>query len=110
MSELSTEQEAKLRPGDWVRAWGQVVERPAHPDDVVVEFFSHNEQWAGHVRRERVESASVPNFAEPCASLYEDRPGHLLRCSLHHNHAQAHTRGAQTWNNDGQYGYVDGDR
>lgn len=104
------EKDRKMRPGDWVLVRGQIVDKPAHPDDVVVEFFSHNEQWSGHVERDRVAPSEVPDFAAPCASVYEDAPGHLLRCSLHHNHAQAHVRGAQTWNNGGQYGYVEADR
>lgn len=82
-------------PGDWVQVFGQVaaVER-VHPDDVVVELFSHSDQYQAHVRRDRVALVAPPEgIATRCTALYAvpKRPNDaLLRCRKHEGHSPRH--------------------
>ena len=96
-----------LKPGEWVAAFGQLVDRPNHPDDVVVQFFSHNEQYDCHIKRDRVAVVDPPDFALTCNSLYRNDDRSLLRCTLHERHPGAHTAGSQMWNDLGEYGRVE---
>lgn len=91
----------EIRVGDWVQVWGQVkrVDQPGvHPEDVSVEFFSHNEQWNGHVRRDRVTKVEVvPPFVERCSSLHPysaltptGRIEAYVRCEMHEGHTGQH--------------------
>lgn len=81
-----------MKKGDWVQAWGQVrkIDEPGvHPEDVLVEFFSHNEQWAGHVRLDRVvevDQDSLPGFIGTCTAMHETKSGAYRRCVLHERH------------------------
>lgn len=83
--------ENKIQIGEWVLVWGQVRESPHHPEDVVVEFFSHNEQWAGHIRLDRVKPAGGdPPFAAQCPALRKTKSGAFRRCVRVANHAKKH--------------------
>lgn len=84
--------------GDWVRVWGQVVEASNHPEDAVVEFFSHNAQWHAHVRLDRIETAEeVPPFVSRCPSLLLEGPGIYVRCAEHDGHGGAHVNDKWRW-------------
>lgn len=83
--------------GEWVRVWGQVVDGNTHPEDALVEFFSHNEQWRGHVRVDRVEEGGRPSFALPCPALYLDKKGRYIRCESHYGHGGFHSVVGHTW-------------
>lgn len=103
---------SKLEKGDWVQVWGQVTDETAHPEDVVVEFFSHSEQWRGHVRLDRVQHpGTTPPFAERCthllrreSELFEET---FLRCEGHHGHGRKHHSGSITWGDKESFGYIE---
>lgn len=77
--------------GDWVQVWGQVVEGATHPEDVLVEFFSHSEQYEAHVRADRVvASRRLPDFVSRCTDLYGGGEGPLWRCTRHSKHGDQH--------------------
>lgn len=97
----------EARPGDWVLCWGQVLDKRSHPEDAVVEFFSHNEQWSGDVRRDRIEQADVPDFAVQCLHLTEDKRNKFYRCELPDGHAGDHTRGGYAWGDDSTDAYLE---
>ena len=89
--------------GDWVLAWGQVMgvdEKGIHPEDVVVEFFSHNTQWSGHIRKDRVRPSEVlPDFVTACTALFMYAGGEnglFVRCALHDGHGVKHQDSAGT--------------
>lgn len=96
-----------MPPGRWVLVWGQLVDKPAHPEDVVVEFFSHGEQWRGHVRRDRVEPAPTPDFAVQCHSLRQVKPHRYARCEETQNHSGDHRSGRHIWTDHGADGGID---
>lgn len=96
-----------LEPGRWVLAWGQVIDKPHHPEDAVVEFFSHNEQWAGHVRRDRIEEADLPDFAIQCGSLRQVKPNRYARCENTAGHSRNHDSGRHHWTDNGAHGGID---
>ncbi len=85
-----------LPGGTWVQVWGQVVEKKHHPEDVVVEFFSHNEQYHCDVRRDRVVVGDTPDFAERCVHLKEV-DGMYARCTSHKGHSYKHQAGELSW-------------
>jgi hypothetical protein len=87
--------EGKIKIGDWVLAWGQVRESNHHPEDVVIEFFSHNEQWAGHIRLDRVQPATTPPpfDAAQCNALRRTKSGSLRRCVRLDQHGKKHEDG-----------------
>lgn len=85
------------RVGEWVTVWGQVVASKTHPEDTCVEFFSHNEQWRGHVRLDRVERPGRPTFALPCSALYLDKKGRYIRCESHDGHGGSHAIEGHEW-------------
>lgn len=96
-----------LRRGDWVALFAQVVDPDPHPEDVTLDLWSHNEQYRALVRRDRIALVDPPDWAEDCTSLYDQGNGTLVRCGLHAGHDEAHVRGAQMWNDLGEYGRVD---
>lgn len=60
------------RKGDWVKVWALVTDADPHPGEYLVRLESHNEHYAGLVRRDHVEvTAEVPSFVDRCSSLYE---------------------------------------
>lgn len=83
-----------MQQGDWVQVWAQVskVNEPGvHPEDVLVEFFSHSEQWQGHVRLDRViETDKVPDFAGTCTHMHNTNKGAYRRCVKHDRHGGNH--------------------
>lgn len=75
-----------------MQVWGQVRSLSGgdgigvHPDDVLVEFFSHSDQYAAHVRRDRVVVPdALPDFVRTCTALRAALDGTLHRC-IHHEH------------------------
>jgi hypothetical protein len=110
------EEKAVYRPGDWVQIAAQVaVAERSHPEDVVVELFSHNEQYAAAVRRDRVVRTAPPAFAMRCTRLYQTPKAvndELIRCRLHENHADEHSATASdgapwTWPEEASVGYME---
>lgn len=101
--------------GDWVQVWGQVAEIDApgvHPEDVLVEFFSHSEQYRCHVRKDRVEAASeLPAFVTACTALFlfaGGRNGLFVRCALHAQHGGKHQDSAgDTYDKAAVVGYME---
>lgn len=87
--------------------WGQVVDAPTHPEDAAVEFFSHGEQWRGHVRLDRIEEADVPEFAIQCPSLLETKPNRYARCQEHVRHGGDHVSGKYAWGSSHEAGGID---
>lgn len=83
------------KPGDWVQVWGQVVNQPCHPEDVVVEFFSHSSNYAADILRERVTVQNFSPFATKCKALhgaggYHVEEGVYMKCLLTAGHADMH--------------------
>lgn len=77
--------------GEWVQVWGQIVAGKTHPEDVMVEFFSHSEQYQAHVRIDRVEKSEfLPDFVEMCRALRMTNKGNLRRCVRHEKHGGDH--------------------
>ena len=97
--------------GDWVLVWGQIQAGQTHPEDVIVEFFSHMEQYECHVKTDRIvinDRDELPDFAQECTDLFEYKPDKLIRCILHHDHGQPHRdRKGRTWVDEESYGYVE---
>jgi hypothetical protein len=78
-------------PGDWVQVWGQVRRGLTHPEDVLVEFFSHSEQWAGHVKTDRIVfTGEEPDFVIQCTRLRMTANNAMRRCTKHDGHAGKH--------------------
>lgn len=110
-----------MSPGDWVKVWGQVVDAP-HPDDLTVEFFSHNEQWRGVVEKVRCEPApsdATNPFARRCTALARDTLGvgfavlfgesqAFVRCVRHERHSDLHrAHHGQTFGSADVVGYIE---
>lgn len=92
---------ADAPPGTWVKVWAQVVDEPAHPEDISVTMFSHSEQYVVAVERERVEVAGVrPVFAIRCdhlgASIHNENQEDvgadtlMVRCTRYDDHPGDH--------------------
>lgn len=96
MSEQSTQADESRYPeaGDWVLVWGQVKAGNTHPEDVIVEFFSHSEQYACDVRTDQVViTQELPEFASRCTALFWFAGGDnelLIRCARHLHHGKLH--------------------
>jgi len=90
--------------GDWVLVWGQIRRGRTHPEDVLVEFFSHNEQWAGHIRTDRVVISDLqPDFVTTCTAMFRyagGANGLFVRCALHEGHSKKHRDSGGTLYND----------
>lgn len=105
--------EVRDRPpvGTWVKVWGRVTERVcAHPDDMLIQFESHNEHYNGHVRAEHVESdGSIPEFAYRCTRLYESPTTNALyRCESYEGHPDKHyTQTGLFWSESEVAGYIE---
>jgi hypothetical protein len=77
--------------GDWVLVWGQIRRGRTHPEDVLVEFFSHSEQYACHVKTDRiVHTCEQPEFAIQCTRLHLTANSALRRCEKHDGHKGKH--------------------
>lgn len=110
---------SEIKQGDWVRVWGQVlktgVETGVHPDDTLVEFFSHNAQFKCFIQTDRIESAEkAPKWAEPpCSALtVTGKKGRLVRCIKHHGHAMPHSEAGSgpdtlSWTESATVGYFE---
>lgn len=101
--------DASFLPGSWVLCWGQVIDRKAHPEDVAVEFFSHNEQFYVHLRRDRIKEADAPEFAAQCTALHETKPNKFIRCEYTDRHFGDHGRQGYAWCEEYVHGHLDGD-
>lgn len=104
-----------MKKGDWVKVWGQVTDTKTHPEDVEVEFFSHNEQFHAPIRKDRIEEALLlPGFAEECYALREydaEVLGEMtkihLKCTGHLGHDGKHRCGRVTWKNAQNVGWIE---
>lgn len=84
-------EENKIQIGEWVLVWGQVLDKPHHPEDVVVELHSHIEDFAGHVRLDRVQpTEGDPPFVRQCPALRRTKSGTLHRCVRADRHGKKH--------------------
>ena len=102
----------KIEKGAWVKVWGQVAktgdEQGVHPEDTLVEFFSHNEQYQGHVRTDRIETAKgLPKWAARCTALAELSFESIKRCMGHDRHGGDHWHGDDKWTDGECYGHVE---
>lgn len=106
-----------LEPGSWVTVYGQVVEAGdhstrTHPEDVLVEFFSHSDQYQAHVRRDRVRPVEPPEgIAERCPHIADSLTGGeaLVRCIKHLKHSGQHSdrSGRKVWLDNATVGYFE---
>lgn len=91
---MSDETKTYPKAGDWVQVWGQVRPGPTAPDDVIVEFFSHTEQYNCHVLTDRVVfTGERPEFASTCTALFRFAGGDngmFVRCARHEGHGKKH--------------------
>ncbi len=86
--------------GTWVQVWGQVFSLTSHPEDVVVEFFSHNEQYKCNVRLDRIQvSDDTPDFVEQCRAMQLSGNNVYVRCERHDRHPDVHKSGDIEWPN-----------
>jgi hypothetical protein len=89
---------AEFEKGGWVSIYAQVVKTPedegVHPSDVLVDLFSHSDQYQAHVRKDWVRPIEPPEgIAQRCGHL-GDSLGNgegLIRCVKHLGHAGSHT-------------------
>lgn len=89
--------------GDWVLVWGKVQGGDAHPDDVIVRFRNHSEDWQGTVGRERVVTPTQnPPFAGRCAAMFQrpDEPDGYVRCIKDDGHSGFHHTKAGPFRDD----------
>jgi hypothetical protein len=98
--------------GDWVLVWGQILRRKTHPEDVCVEFFSHNEQYHCDVRIDRVRIVDEqPDFITACTALFRfagGANGLIVRCARHDQHGGKHRDSGGTLYDDSQViGYIE---
>lgn len=104
---------AEFKQGAWVRVWARVVHQDhLHPEDVRLEFESHNEQYEAHVRKDRVEAADeIPEFAIRCTHLYGSTltDGQYWRCYLYERHPDNHVAnaGSLSWSDEQTAGYIE---
>jgi 5,10-methenyltetrahydromethanopterin hydrogenase len=110
-------EEDRPRVGDWVRVWAQVVKTPemtgVHPEDMQVEFTSHNANYSGDVRLDLIvfKPGKVPPGASRCYDLWDEGNGGLVRCQKPYRHPGYHR--AETvytthvWDDDQSVGYIE---
>jgi hypothetical protein len=61
---VSKPPEIDPKPGQWVRIRAKVVPGSVHPDDALVELWSHNEQYLAHVRRSDIVDVVKPPWPD----------------------------------------------
>lgn len=115
-----------IKKGDWVQVWGRVTEVDPHPENYTILFESHNEDYPGLVRRDRVTKPDVlPGFVTACTALYEvemrleegvivhpgldlDDGGYvLIRCGKHEGHSGKHKHRGLKWTDHLTHGYIE---
>jgi hypothetical protein len=100
-----------IQIGDWVRVYGQILDPGVHPDEYLVEFFSHNEQWSGLVLRSRCEAVDPPpGIAGRCTHLWVtemEATEVFLRCTRHLQHGAQHAAAGVTWEDYASHGYLE---
>lgn len=84
VSVTTADSTSPLCPGDWVQVYGQVVDIDGHPDDIIVEFLSHSENYQGHILRSRTTPVDPPKDTHPCVALIKTETGLFARCERHH--------------------------
>jgi hypothetical protein len=86
--------------GDWVLVWGQVREGKTHPEDVIIGFASHSEQYECHIKTDAVVvTVDQPDFVRTCTAMFEFMGGPnglFVRCALHEQHGEKHRDSAGT--------------
>jgi hypothetical protein len=112
MSEDTLPEKKYPGEGDWVLVWGQILRGPTHPEDVRVEFFSHNEQYHCDVRTDRVRTVDEqPDFITTCTAMFRFAGGVnglFVRCVRHERHGGKHRDGGGTLYDESQViGYIE---
>lgn len=102
----------EIKPGSWVYVRGQVLESMEGDDmDYKVEFFSHNEQWPGWVRKDRVIQTMTPDFVGQCTAMTVNvlDTNVYYRCEKpeHRRFDKNHKSGAYEWLEGDTSGYVE---
>lgn len=100
-------------PGTWVQVWGQVNKNQSatHPEDVLVDLESHNEQYNAYVRLDRLRLADEgpPPFAERCTHMVQPMAdGPMWRCVKYTRHPDEHSNGGDVrWASKKTVGYFE---
>lgn len=95
--------------GDWVSVQGQVTGFPV-PEDLVVEFFSHSDQWRGAVRVDTVLAKIDPPEGSRCTHMYSMTVGSYVRCESHLGHSEDHHMREIRWTDSQSAGYFEAAR
>ena len=106
---MGDNEERELQPGEWVAVQAQVIDPHFHPDDLLVQFRSHNEEFEAPVLKRRAKPCPRPDDVEQCGALGEF--GDLLaRCMDYDQHPLGvHRNGERSWSDDEVVGWF-GDR
>lgn len=103
-----SEQTSDYVRGDWVSVTCQIDDTvQCHPEDVAVRLFSHNEEYVGHVRRDRVVPAERPGWASRCPALHLRDDGAYIRCEMYERHGDAHHAYKFFWSDDRTHGHIE---
>lgn len=104
---------AALKPGDWIHAIGQVI-RTDGPGEILVEFFSRNEQWSGWIENKRIVKApAIPDWAaaQQCTAMTVNvlDTNVFYRCEKpeHRRFDKEHKSGAHTWTDGDNSGFFE---
>jgi hypothetical protein len=98
----------RFRPGDWVLVYARVERHAGHPDDMLVRFESHNEDYTAAVRLDRVVmSTELPTWARLCTAMVAEDDGRYVRCEALERHAGWHTHGERQWDNRTTVGHIE---
>lgn len=104
---------AVFKEGAWVKVWARVVlpKATVHPEDVVVELTSHNENYGVHVRKTHVEiTKEIPEFTNECLSLAPNAYSrYYWQCDLYEGHPDLHTanEGHLNWTTEQEQGRIE---
>lgn len=107
----------KPEEGDWVLVWAQLLKQEqVHPEDYVIDLFSHNEQYQCDVRKDRVLfPEKQPDFAPRCTSVYSGGSKNadtvLWQCVRGAGHTKKHRANSDTleWEDNQTIGHIDTD-
>lgn len=96
----------EIKPGSWVYVVGQVLESMEGDEmDHLVEFFSHNEQWKGWVRKDRVIPTFTPDFVGQCTAMTVN----VLDTNIYYRCEKREHRRFDKNHKSGDFEWVDGD-
>lgn len=108
-----------LRPGRWVKVWAAVIDQTGvHPEDLAVQFLTHNSELREVVRRDHVEAVAdgdhagaYPPGAPRCTSLYETDEAWLVHCESRapagHQHYTKTTERSYQWDDEQAHGSIE---